>query len=289
VAHVKIVARFKRRGLRRLQAPTLVVRDPLDLASVAKQGGGRAQEVLVLPYTERVRWAMDHRGPARRHAHGGSFSEPMAAVDVDGLRPYRPGTPASRIHWPALARGAGLLERRLQADRDTRPLVVLDARGAGPEEDLDAAVRAAASLTLELARWRGCRLLLPGERRPLAIESDLVSWPAAHTRLALVEGGPETRPPLLDGQARMATVFYVAAQPLDRIPAAVAAPGRGEIVLVLPASVASPPPGALSFDVAGCRGFALRSRSTTRGRGAARHRDGMSRPSGRAGAGGAGA
>ena len=55
--------------------------------------------------------------------------EPMGATEVDGLRPYRQGTPASRIHWPALARGAGLLERRLRADTDSRPLVVVDARG----------------------------------------------------------------------------------------------------------------------------------------------------------------
>jgi uncharacterized protein (DUF58 family) len=282
VAHVKIVARFRRRGLRRLEPPTLVVRDPLDLASVAKQAGGPAQEVLVLPYTEPVRWGTSHYGQTRQHADGQSFTEPMAAVDVDGLRPYRPGTPASRIHWAALARGAGLLERRLQADRDSRPLVVLDARGAPREDELDAAVRAAASLTLELARLRGCRLLLPGERRTLAIEPDLVSWPAAHARLALVEGGPDTRPPLLDGQARLSTVFYVTTQSLERIPAAIAAPGRGEVVLVLPVSATSAPPGAPSFEVAGCRGFALRSRSARRERGPARHRDAAERPSGRA-------
>ena len=94
-----------------------------------------------------------------------------AAVDMDGLRPYRVGTPASRIHWPAVARGHGLIERRLQADGDSRPLVVLDARLPGPDaqsELLDAAVRAAASLVLELARRGGCGLLLPGEQRPIS-------------------------------------------------------------------------------------------------------------------------
>ena len=48
----------------------------------------------------------------------------------------------------------GLLERRLQADGDSRPLVVLDARCDGPTEHLDACVRAAASLVLELNRAR---------------------------------------------------------------------------------------------------------------------------------------
>jgi uncharacterized protein (DUF58 family) len=262
-AHVRIVARFSRRGLRRLEPPTLIVRDPLDLASASKAGTGRAQEVLVLPRTERVHWRGRQAGRAPQHSAGSSVTEPMAAVDVDGLRPYRPGTPASRIHWPALARGAGLLERRLEADRDTRPLVVLDARGDAPLAALDAAVRAAASLVLELARAGGCRLLLPGERRATAIEPDLIGWPQAHARLALVEGGPDTRPPLLDGTARVGTVFYVAAQSPERVPAPVLAPGRGEVVLVLPNGLGDPP-GSAIFEVAGCSGFTLRAVGASR-------------------------
>jgi uncharacterized protein (DUF58 family) len=264
VADVRIVTRFARRGLRRLEPPSLVVRDPLELASVARKGEGRHQELLVLPYTERVRWAMRSRGRAPQRTEGRSHTEPMAAIDVDGLRPYRPGTPASRIHWPALARGAGLLERRLRADRDTRPLVVLDARGEHLGPLLDAAVRAAASLTVELARLGGCRLLLPGERRALAVEPDLASWPAAHARLALVEGGPDTRPPLLDGVARLGPVFYVAAQPLERLPAALSAPGPGTLVVVLPQDLDALPPGSPSFEVTGCRGYAVRSRGRTK-------------------------
>src|SRR5437588_781558 len=80
-----------------------------------------------IPRTEPVRAL---RGdPAGPLSAGGSPSpEPLAAIEVDGLRSYRVGTPASRIHWPALARGAGLLERRLQAEGGLAPLVVIDAR-----------------------------------------------------------------------------------------------------------------------------------------------------------------
>src|ERR1700733_8579028 len=140
-------------------------------------------------------------GEKWRRAAGPASVEPLGATEVDGLRPYRPGTPASRIHWSALARGAGVLERRLQADTDSRPLVVVDARGSGPPappEYLDAAVRAAASLVLELGKQVGCGLLLPGEHRPLEVEPDLAALPVAHARLALVAGGPATpapRPP----------------------------------------------------------------------------------------------
>ena len=50
-----------------------------------------------------------------------------AGFEIDGLRPYREGAPASRIHWPAVARSGEMLERRLVAGLDAAPLVVLDA------------------------------------------------------------------------------------------------------------------------------------------------------------------
>ena len=39
------------------------------------------------------------------------YEDPNYYLSKDLVRPYRVGTPASRIHWAALARGAGLLER----------------------------------------------------------------------------------------------------------------------------------------------------------------------------------
>ncbi len=173
-AHVRIVTRFARRGLRRLEPPSLIVHDPLELATLERPGRGPHQDLLVLPYTEPIRWRT--RGGIPQHTDGRGPTEPMAAADVDGLRQYRPGTPASRIHWLTLARGGELMERRLRQDADSRPMVVLDARGDVPIEDLDAAVRAAASLALELAREGGVRVLLPGERRAVVIEPDLGAW-----------------------------------------------------------------------------------------------------------------
>ena len=155
-ASVRIIASFPRRGVRRLEPPTLVVSDALELARVVRGSPSPAQELLVLPRTERVTW-VPGAGEKWRRASGAAPVEPFGATEVDGLRPYRQGTPASRIHWPALARGAGLLERRLRADTETRPLVVVDARTDGPAdppEHLDAAVRAAASLVLELGAAR---------------------------------------------------------------------------------------------------------------------------------------
>src|ERR671928_204854 len=92
---------------------------PLLVAGVALSAvaAAPAQEVLVLPRVEPVRplGVAARGGAARARARPSG----LPAVEPDGLRPYRRGTPASRIHWPALARGAGLLERRLSADADT--------------------------------------------------------------------------------------------------------------------------------------------------------------------------
>ena len=189
--------------------PSLLVHDPLELARVERAGAGAAQELLVLPRTEPVRW-LAGRAAGGRSARGRSPAEALAAVDLDGLRPYRPGTPASRIHWPALARGAGLLERRLRADGDTRPLVVLDAaRPGAPDDQLDAAVRAAASLTLELARGAAAGCCCRGERRATAIEPDLARLAGRARPAGAGRGRPgRRRPPLRTarrGSARCST------------------------------------------------------------------------------------
>jgi uncharacterized protein (DUF58 family) len=269
-ARIKVVARFERRGLRTLPPPALVVRDPIELTRTTWVSPQPEQELLVLPRTEPVRSV----GNGGAHTIGllGRSSDILAAVEVDGLREYRPGTPASRIHWPALARGAGLLERKLRVAGDTVPLVVLDARGPmplGPDADhLDAAVRAAASLTLELARGHGCRLLLPGERRALEISPDLLAWPSAHARLAVLEGGPGTRAPSPGAiQGALGPLFYVTAAPLERPPATLR-PGHGRpVVLVVPAPLTSPNLGAVAFSVAGCLGLRVDTRPSTRLRG----------------------
>ncbi len=266
-ASVRIVACFPRRGVRRIDPPALIVSDALELARVVRVSSSRPQEILVLPRTERVRW-VPGAGEKWRRAAGFASLEPLGATEIDGLRPYRHGTPASRIHWPALARGAGLLERRLRADTDSRPLVVLDARQSGPfgqpdgqpsaePEHLDAAVRAAASLVLELGGRTGCGLLLPGEHRPLEVEPDLAAWPMAHARLALVEGGPGTRAPGLAPGARSSQVLYVAAGPMARLPAGLAGAGVRAAVLVIPKPLVTQTPQDATFEVSGCLGFVV--------------------------------
>ena len=251
---LRVVVRFDRRGRRTLWAPRMQLQDPLGLVALEREGEGAGQEVLVLPRIERPRSPVGYGAHHPRFDGGGRAAETLAAIEVDGLQPYRRGTPASRIHWLALARGQGLLERRLRAEGAVVPLVVLDARCPEPDERLDRAVRAAASLAHFLARRRGCELLLPGERRATQIERDLGAWPAVHARLALVEGGPTAPTPALT--PRHQTVFYVAADARWGAPWP-GAPSLHSGVLVLPSELAAGIRQPPIVEVAGCLGFAI--------------------------------
>ena len=261
---VRIDVRFARRGRRRFEPGLLVVHDPLRLAvrEIAVAGGD--DEVLVLPRVEPV-LAVGAGGAggagvgpdsgSDRAGLRGRIDGSAAELDLDGLRPYRLGTPASRIHWPAVARSGEMLERRLTSDADSAPLVVLDSARPPSEQALDQAVRAAASLCLHLAKSGGCALLLPGERRPAALGSDLAAWPTLHARLALVEA--TSRPPVPARARRAGAVIWVSASGLSPRDLPRGAGGGSWLV------TAHPRQGARAqFTVAGCAGYRL-------GRGAA--------------------
>lgn len=256
---LEVLASYPRRGRKRLAVPVVQISDPLGLAPALRRGG-EEREVLVLPRTSPVQWT-DRGGGGRRFApEHGTLADAFAASEVDGLRPYRPGTPASRIHWPAVARGAGLLERRMREEHESRPLVVLDARCPREHpERLDAAVRAAASLVRDLARAAGCGLLAGEGGRPLEVDHRLGGWPAAHVRLALAE--PSERPPALAARRRPGRLFYVAAQASARPPQFLA---ESAGVLVLPAGLEPSGRWPVVLHVAGCTGYLLSARAAAR-------------------------
>jgi len=169
------------RGRHTIAPSVLRLRDPFGICE--RRVLSAPSELLVLPRVQRLApGALARLGVvgAGRHPAGG-------AAELDGLRPYRPGTPASRIHWPTVARTGTLVERGLLAECDELPLLVLDAFVGSHEQALDMAVRAAASLALALARAGGCSILLAGDQRPRRLGPDLGGWPALHRRLALLE------------------------------------------------------------------------------------------------------
>jgi uncharacterized protein (DUF58 family) len=253
---LRINVRFSRRGRRVLEPAVLVIRDPLRLYSSELSAAGGA-EVVVLPRVEPV--TAPGSGGAGAGARGGLGAAPglsgrrldtsVAELEIDGLRPYREGAPASRIHWPSVARTGEMLERRLVAELDSAPLIVMDPCSPASEEALDKAVRAAASLCVWLAHDGGCSILLPGDRRPIEIGHEMGSWPAVHMRLALVEEG--LAPPASTLGPRGGAVVWVTGADLRVTPRALERLPAGARYVVTPGP---PPAGRPAFEVAGCTG-----------------------------------
>ena len=246
-ASVTVAVHFPRRGRHRLGPASLVVSDPIGLCT--RDISSPPDEVLVLPRVEPVR-SVAVGGEATLLGRRSASATEAGATEVDSLRPHRPGTPASRIHWPTVARTAALMERRLVADGDRAPLVVVDPRMPSSPEALDQAIRAAASLCVHLSREGGCALLLPGDRRPAPIDAALHGFSEAHVRLALLSSDAGA-PPLgcLTGAAVVLWVTAAAGPP----------PALGKLrapvrYLVTPHRE---PGWPVEFTVAGCSGLRL--------------------------------
>lgn len=266
--------RFRRRGRHRLGAARLVLRDPFGLAERVISGD-QAGDAVVLPRTEPIELTAAGAAGAllgRGERGAGSSGQDAMAVDseVDGLRPYREGSPASRIHWPTVARTGELHERRITSGADAARLVILDPGRAAGEDELDAAVRAAASICLELGSRAACTLLIGGEPRPIEIGPGLRNFADAHHRLALVEAAAGA--PALHRIGRAGTVFWISADrsraPLKRLRRFPAL--RRVLVRPAAAGVAAAEAAPALFRVAGCEAIAVGAGARGRRAGAVR-------------------
>ena len=195
-----------RRGGHRLGPSQVRLRDALGIFE-RRSAAGRHESVLILP-------APDNRlagaPPGGRPA--GSEEEP------EGVRPYTPGTPLSRIHWPSLARGAGLHVRSLAPGPEALPLVLVETDGDHGPTALDWVARAAAGWILHLVRAGGCRVLLPGDRTATTVTST-VEWRAVHRRLALIERCAAAIPSGASGRTlRIAAAAATALPPVAVLP-----------------------------------------------------------------------
>jgi uncharacterized protein (DUF58 family) len=245
---VRVGVPLPRRGRHQLVPARVRVGDPFGM--YAHDLAFPPLDTLVLPRLEPVTVAPG--AAAGLGASGRQRASNTASMEVDSLRPHRPGAPASRIHWPTVARTGTLIERRLTDEAERLPLVVVDPQRPQDADALDRALRAAASLCVHLARTGGCSLLLPGDRRAQAIDADLHAWPALHARLALVEADE------LPGAAsahRAGIVLWVTAR-AGGVPPRLARVRAGEryLVGVVPRAGRAP-----AFTVAGCYGQRLRA------------------------------
>ena len=197
--------RVDRPGAYRLMLTTIRLRDPIGLFE-RRMLAGRVETLLVLPAPR------SHPSVQLRHTELTDDPEPQ------GLAPYTPGTPLTRIHWPTLARGAGLQVRHLASPRGELPLVVVETAGAATPAALDWVARTAAGYILMLARNGGCRVLLPGDSSETRVIGSDAAWRSMHRRLATLGDLPP--PPMPVPAAGRATVHVCAA----RAPALLVAP-----------------------------------------------------------------
>jgi len=260
IGRVRIEVRFGRRGRRVLALPRVLVADPLGLATrqVSARPSPQGDEILVLPRIEPI-VAAPGGGDATRIAKRG-MPDVGAEVELDGIRPLRDGTPAARIFWPAVARGAEAQERFLASSSATRPVVVLDPRGAASDEALDASVRATASLARGLAQAGGCSVLLPGDKRPVDLGETLSGWAHMHARLAMI--GASSGPALASLAQRRGPIVFVSARMRAQVPQALGPAHGATRIVVVPGTLPDRHP---MFAVAGCSGYELgRPRGRTR-------------------------
>ncbi len=256
-AGLDALATLSRRGRVTLAPSRLRISDPLQICTLDRYADD-APELLVLPRVDPVTLligdgaapdgALTGLGAGARSA-GRWREDANDGIDLDGLRPYREGAPASRIHWATLARRGEMMERRFVAESASAPLIVLDAAAPASADALDAAIRAAASLCVALARVEGVALLIPGDRRPITVDHDLGAWPGVHKRLALVESGTKANVGGLG--PRSGALLWVTGA------AGAALPRELELVPARPRYLVAPslPPGAnAAFEVGGCHG-----------------------------------
>jgi uncharacterized protein (DUF58 family) len=195
----------RRRGAYRLLPSRLRVRDALGIFEWTLRAGV-PEPLLILPTPG---------GQANLHPR---HPVPGPDPEPDGLRAHTPGDPLARIHWPALARGAGLQVRRFAAASSGLPLVVVDTAGTSDSHAVDWAARTAAAHILAFTRGGGCRVLLPGDATETTLVELEAGWRALHRRLATLDASVLATPTQL---AQGAPAIRV------RASAAPARPARG--------------------------------------------------------------
>ncbi|HKJ35824.1 MAG TPA: DUF58 domain-containing protein [Solirubrobacterales bacterium] len=255
---LELEARLPRRGRHAQGAAELEISDPFGLASATRRSP-RGGEVVVLPRIEPISFSSPGAagrglGLGERGFDGSGPDSWAAEFEIDGLRPYRDGSPAARIHWPTVARTDELHERRITSGADAARLVVLDPQRAAGVEQLDAVARAAASICHELGSGPGCVLLIGGEPLPSEVEGRLRNFAAAHRRIAVVEADAGEPPVHRIGRAGLA--IWLSADPSRAPEARLGRLTAGRRILVRPRAGGAGGPGRSRaqplFEVAGC-------------------------------------
>lgn len=232
-ACAKMRAKFVARGLHHLDPFTAAAVAPAGLACGPRRSSD-AVKVHVVPRVANV-----VRLPvtiAVRHQPGGVAlaSKSGEAMDLLGVRPYRPGDPVRDLHARSWARTGIPVVREYQQEYFTRVGVVLDT-DVEDTDRLEAAIELAAGVIAHLSRGEALvDVLVVGDSvHELTLGRSLGTLDQALELLATVEKGPELRAAQLLARLeayldRLSTVVVIAlAQGDERRALELGITGRG--------------------------------------------------------------
>ena len=208
-------AKFVARGLHHLDPFTAAAVAPFGLACGPRRSSDAVKIHVVPRVANVVRLPMTI---AARHQPGGVAlaSKSGEAMDLLGVRPYRPGDPVRDLHARSWARTGIPVVREYQQEYFTRVGVVLDTDSDDPER-LEAAIELAAGVIAHLSRGEALiDVLVVGDTvHELTLGRSLGTLDQALELLATVERGPPLRAPELLRRlepylARLSSVVVVA-------------------------------------------------------------------------------
>lgn len=213
-----------RRGLYRLERLRVEYSDPLGLV-IRRIDVLTQAELLAHPHPRTLQLV------APTSALMGSIERPSLLEDptaTRGVRPYRPGDPLRRVHWPQTARTGELMAREYATAVDAQTYLVANLATHSPHWSgvdharLEAVVEAVAGLVIQ-----ACRVALP-----VGLLVNGVAFEATAVTRVQPGASPRHLGRLLDVLARLSS--YPSESPEALLRAAAALPPEATLVFVSP-------------------------------------------------------
>ena len=137
---------FPGRGRFRFEKVELVTTDPI-YATTRTLTYALPAEVEVTPHVQVMKRISIQ--PQKVRMHAGNIRSKLLGPGIEffALRDYRPGDTLRHVNWKASARRGSLVTNEYETERSGDVTIIVDARTIGGDENLEATVEAAASLS----------------------------------------------------------------------------------------------------------------------------------------------
>ncbi len=144
---------FPNRGRFLFEGVDVVITDPL-FATSRRVSYDLPEEVEVTPQIQEMKRISIQPHKVRMHA--GNIRSKLLGPGIEffALRDYRPGDTLRHVNWKASARRDTMVTNEYETERSGDVTIIVDARTAGDDGNLDATVEAAASLSSYFLKQR---------------------------------------------------------------------------------------------------------------------------------------